>query len=168
MSHPVVEDLPHEAGGAAASGAEITASDSSRPHGEECIVPRDGAEGNPGMYPQDSAPPFIKGVVNLRGLVVPVFDVKVRFPREEAQLGSLNLHMVTDPSGRLVGAVPDEAGAVIELRGVAISALPGSAGDNASAPITGIGLVERADKPGTLILAYIRHQAPPPGLAAAH
>lgn len=168
MSHPVVEDRLHEAGGAAASSVEITAGDSSRPLGEEPIVPRDCAAGHPGMYPQDGASPFIKGVVNLRGLVVPVFDLKVRFSREEAQPESLNLHMVTDPAGRVVGPVPDEAGAVIELQGMAISALPGLPGDNASAPITGIGLVERADKPGTLILAYIRHQAAAIAAVASH
>lgn len=168
MSHPVVEDRLHEAGAEAASNIEITPCDVNCQHSEGLIVAPDCADSNPGMYAHDGAPPFIKGVVSVRGLMLPVFDLKVRFPAKEAQPGSLNLHMLTDHAGRVVGAAPDEAGAVVELQGVAISALPGSVAENISAPITGIGLVERADQPGTLILAYIRHQATATAQPAGH
>jgi CheW-like domain len=159
MSHPVVEERPHEMSGSAYSSVGVTGNDGARPPGQEPIVARDCAGQKPGMCGQEATSPFIKGVVNLRGLVVPVFDLKVRFNPPEAHAESLNLQMVTDDAGRVVGAVPNEAGAVIELQGVAIAALPGFETDHGSGPITGIGLVERADKPGTLILAYIRQRA---------
>lgn len=61
------------------------------------------------------APEFIKGVINLRGLIAPVLDLRVKFGFEHAEYGPFTVLIVLHVRDRLVAAVVDAVADVIAL-----------------------------------------------------
>ncbi len=62
-----------------------------------------------------NAPPFIKGVVNLRGTIVPIVDMRLRFNCEQAQYDTFTVVIVLNLRQRIVGIVVDSVSDVMEL-----------------------------------------------------
>lgn len=62
-----------------------------------------------------NAPPFIKGVVNLRGVIVPVVDLRLKLGCEKAEYNGFTVVIVLNVHGRVVGAVVDSVSDVLEL-----------------------------------------------------
>ncbi|HPP79778.1 MAG TPA: chemotaxis protein CheW, partial [Deltaproteobacteria bacterium] len=62
-----------------------------------------------------NVPKFIKGVLNLRGVVVPVFDLRERFGMETKEYDQFTVIMVLDVSGRTMGLVVDAVSDVVTL-----------------------------------------------------
>jgi purine-binding chemotaxis protein CheW len=62
-----------------------------------------------------NVPPFIKGVLNLRGIVVPVIDLRERFGMEAQDYNQFTVIMILDVSGRIMGLVVDAVSDVITL-----------------------------------------------------
>ena len=54
-----------------------------------------------------NAPAFIKGVVNLRGVIVPIVDLRVKLGCESVEYNSFTVVIVLTVKGRVVGAVVD-------------------------------------------------------------
>ena len=52
-------------------------------------------------------PPYIKGVINLRGKVIPVMDVRVRFKMPEREYDDRTCIVVVNANGTAVGLVVD-------------------------------------------------------------
>jgi purine-binding chemotaxis protein CheW len=75
-----------------------------------------------------SMPPVVRGVMNLRGYVVPVIDLPVKFGLAPTPLGPTTYLVVVDPawSGEIVrlGLVTPELGRVIELGDEDIKPVP--------------------------------------------
>jgi purine-binding chemotaxis protein CheW len=75
-----------------------------------------------------SMPPVVRGVMNLRGLVVPIIDLPVKFGRPETSVGPETYIVVVDPSwsGETVrlGLISPELGRVIELAENEIKPVP--------------------------------------------
>lgn len=61
-----------------------------------------------------NAPAFLKGVINLRGVIVPVVDLRVKFACE-AEITPITAVVVLSVKGRVVGAVVDSVSDVLEL-----------------------------------------------------
>ena len=61
------------------------------------------------------APAFIKGVINLRGSIVPIVDMRIRFGLGEAQYDAFTVVIVLNILGRTVGMVVDGVSDVLEL-----------------------------------------------------
>ena len=61
------------------------------------------------------APPFIKGVTNLRGTIVPIVDMRLRLGCEQAQYDSFTVVIVLNLRERVVGIVVDSVSDVLEL-----------------------------------------------------
>ncbi len=61
-----------------------------------------------------NAPSFLKGVINLRGVIVPVIDLRVKFGCE-AEITAITAVVVLSVKGRVVGAVVDSVSDVLEL-----------------------------------------------------
>ncbi|MBL0720459.1 chemotaxis protein CheW [Piscinibacter sp. Jin2] len=61
-----------------------------------------------------NAPSFLKGVINLRGVIVPVIDLRVKFGCE-AEITAITAVVVLSVKGRIVGAVVDSVSDVLEL-----------------------------------------------------
>lgn len=68
-----------------------------------------------GATPVPGAPPFVAGIVQVRGRVVPVIDLRERFhlPRVEPSLGTRIV--VAEAHGRRVGLIVDSAREVIHV-----------------------------------------------------
>ena len=55
-----------------------------------------------------NAPPFIKGVINLRGVIVPILDLRIKFQLSEAKYDEFTVVIILNIAGRVVGVVVDE------------------------------------------------------------
>ncbi|MCL4747192.1 MAG: chemotaxis protein CheW [Burkholderiaceae bacterium] len=62
-----------------------------------------------------NAPPFVKGIVNLRGVIVPIVDLRIRFGLGTAQYDAFTVVIVLNVAGRVVGVVVDSVSDVLEL-----------------------------------------------------
>jgi purine-binding chemotaxis protein CheW len=90
-----------------------------------------------------SAPSFIKGVINLRGVIVPILDLRIKFRLSEARYDEFTVAIILNVAGRVVGVVVDSVSDVLTLASDAIRATP----EFASAAfdtkyITGLGTVD--------------------------
>jgi len=62
-----------------------------------------------------NTPTFIKGVINLRGNVIPVVDMRVRFGFPEADITDLTRIIVVETEGKQVGLLVDNVYQVVRL-----------------------------------------------------
>jgi len=89
-----------------------------------------------------NAPPFIKGVVNLRGVIVPVVDLRIKLGCEKIEYNSFTVVIVLNVKGRVVGAVVDSVSDVLELAHSSIKPAPEMSSSSVdTAFITGIASV---------------------------
>jgi purine-binding chemotaxis protein CheW len=63
-----------------------------------------------------SVPSHVLGVINLRGTVVPVFDLRLRFGCAQAPVDRLTVTIVVSVFGRHVGLVVDDVNKVISVQ----------------------------------------------------
>ena len=61
------------------------------------------------------APEFIKGVVNLRGTIVPIVDMRLKFNCSKADYNSFTVVIILNLRNRVVGIVVDSVSDVMEL-----------------------------------------------------
>nr|WP_315230205.1 chemotaxis protein CheW [uncultured Albidiferax sp.] len=71
-----------------------------------------------------NAPPFIKGVVNLRGTIVPIVDMRLKFNCSEAEYNSFTVVIILNLRTRIVGIVVDSVSDVLELHPESVKAAP--------------------------------------------
>lgn len=71
-----------------------------------------------------NTPAFIKGVVNLRGVIVPIVDMRLMFNLESATYGSLAVVIVLNIGKRVVGMVVDAVNDVITLTAEPLRPVP--------------------------------------------
>lgn len=90
-----------------------------------------------------NAPEFIKGVVNLRGIIVPIVDMRIKFRLEKADYDAFTVVIILNVAGRVVGMVVDGVSDVIQLSGEQIRPAPDfSAASFDTQYITGLGTVD--------------------------
>ena len=61
------------------------------------------------------APAYLKGVVNLRGTIVPVIDLRIKFGMAEPRYDSFTVVVILRLAGRTVGVVVDGVSDVVQL-----------------------------------------------------
>ena len=92
-----------------------------------------------------NVPAEVRGVVNLRGKVIPVLDLRQKFgmPSQEATERTCIIVMQTEASGRIVtiGIIVDEVSEVIDIPGDQIEPSPALCADTANHMIEGVGKV---------------------------
>lgn len=89
-----------------------------------------------------NAPAFVKGVVNLRGVIVPIVDLRLKLGCEKADYDEFTVVIVLNVRGRVVGAVVDSVSDVIELGADVIRPAPEMNSAVDTNFITGIGDVQ--------------------------
>jgi purine-binding chemotaxis protein CheW len=62
-----------------------------------------------------NAPDFIKGVVNLRGIIVPIVDMRIKFNLGTPTYDQFTVVIILNIGGRVVGMVVDSVSDVITL-----------------------------------------------------
>ena len=71
-----------------------------------------------------NSPAFIKGVVNLRGTIVPIIDMRLKFNCSEAEYNSFTVVIILNLRNRIVGIVVDSVSDVLELAPDSIKSAP--------------------------------------------
>ena len=71
-----------------------------------------------------NAPDFIKGVVNLRGIIVPIVDMRIKFNLGEPSYDQFTVVIILNIAGRVMGMVVDSVSDVTTLTSDQIKAAP--------------------------------------------
>ena len=88
------------------------------------------------------APAFVKGVINLRGDVIPIMDLRERFNMEQQEYTSMTRVIVVEVDGRSVGMVVDSVSHVIRIETGQIEPPPPCVGKVSEEYIRGVGKVD--------------------------
>ena len=94
------------------------------------------------ITPIPNAPPHIKGVMNLRGTIVPIIDLRARFAMPETEYGRSAVIIMVKVDGKVQGLVVDAVSDVVNLGGTNVHPPPDLDGV-ASRLIT--GMVQREE-----------------------
>jgi purine-binding chemotaxis protein CheW len=87
-------------------------------------------------------PAFMNGVINLRGKVIPVVDLRLRFGMPSAEQTSETCIIVVDVRGDLMGIIVDRVSEVQEIRSEAIEDPPNVGTNVDMSFILGMGKIE--------------------------
>jgi purine-binding chemotaxis protein CheW len=101
------------------------------------------------------APPYIRGVINLRGVIVPIVDLRMKFNLSDAKFDDFTVAIILNLAGRTVGAVVDSVSDVLELEAAQIKPVPDFQTMLDADYITGLGSVGTGDEARMLILLDI-------------
>ncbi|WP_035627446.1 chemotaxis protein CheW [Herminiimonas sp. CN] len=71
-----------------------------------------------------NAPEFIKGVVNLRGIIVPIVDMRIRFNLGVPRYDQFTVVIILNIGGRIMGIVVDSVSDVTTLKPEQIKPAP--------------------------------------------
>jgi len=71
-----------------------------------------------------NVPAFVKGVTNLRGVIVPIVDMRIKFNLDSVEYGEKTVVVILNLGSRVVGVVVDGVSDVLMLQPAQISAAP--------------------------------------------
>lgn len=75
-------------------------------------------------------PHYIKGIINLRGKIIPVMDVRLRFSKPQKEYDDRTCIIVTDFAGLSIGLIVDSVSEVLKLENDNIIGMQSSIGIN--------------------------------------
>jgi purine-binding chemotaxis protein CheW len=87
------------------------------------------------------APDYLEGVINLRGKIVSVMDLRKRFGAKQAALKRQNRILVVEHAGRLAGLIVDSASEVLKIPSEDVEAPPAVFQEGGLNCVTGLGKV---------------------------
>jgi purine-binding chemotaxis protein CheW len=87
------------------------------------------------------APDYLEGVINLRGKIVSVMDLRKRFGDKQAAVRKHNRILVVEHAGRLAGLIVDSASEVLKIPADAVEPPPAVFQDGGLNCVTGLGKV---------------------------
>lgn len=103
------------------------------------------------VTPIPNAPDFIKGVINLRGLIVPIVDMRIKFGLQNIEYTPFTVVIILNINDRISGVVVDGVTDVISLQPEQIKAAPEVGSKLANEYLIGFGKLDQR----TLILLDI-------------
>lgn len=86
-----------------------------------------------------NTPKFIKGVTNLRGVIVPIIDLRIKFAQENIAYNDNTVVIVLNLAERIVGIVVDGVSDVLALTPEDIRAAPEFSVTLSTEYLTGLG-----------------------------
>ncbi len=89
-----------------------------------------------------NASEFIKGVVNLRGIIVPIIDMRIKFRLGKANYDQFTVVIILNVAGRVMGIVVDGVSDVISLEAEQMRPTPGFGSVIDTEYIMGLGTVD--------------------------
>jgi purine-binding chemotaxis protein CheW len=89
-----------------------------------------------------NTPDFIKGVVNLRGLIVPIVDLRIKFGLGKVEYDEFTVVIILNLHGRIVGIVVDGVSDVMGLQEDQLRAVPDIVTSIDTRYITGLATVD--------------------------
>ncbi|BAV33789.1 chemotaxis protein CheW [Sulfuricaulis limicola] len=94
------------------------------------------------VTPIPNSPAYVKGVLNLRGVIVPVIDLRLRFGLPEAERDIFTVIIVANVNGRLAGIVVDAVSDVINVGAAHLCEAPEYEGQENREFIKGLAQVD--------------------------
>ncbi len=88
-----------------------------------------------------NVPSFVKGVTNLRGIIVPIVDMRIKFNLETVEYNHQTVVVILNLKTRVVGVVVDGVSDVLMLQPGHISAAPQFGTAFSTEYLTGIGTI---------------------------
>ena len=88
------------------------------------------------------APEFIKGVINLRGTIVPVVDMRIKFKLGKVEYNALTVMIILNVANRVVGMVVDGVSDVVALSAAQVRPAPELGAAVGAQFLTGIGTLD--------------------------
>ena len=85
------------------------------------------------------APDYIEGVINLRGKIVSVIDLRKRFGEKQVQADRKNRVMVVEVEKKMVGLIVDSASEVLKVPPSEIEDPPNACETGEASYVTGVG-----------------------------
>lgn len=95
-----------------------------------------------GWTPLPYAPSYVRGVINLRGLVLPVVDLKAQLGCDPFEVTSKHVIIVVHAGGTTIGLLVDAVSDIIEASGADIQATPELAQEAHSEFAEGIAVMD--------------------------
>jgi purine-binding chemotaxis protein CheW len=90
-----------------------------------------------------NTPAFIKGVINLRGIIVPIVDLRIKFNLSKVEYDQFTVVIILNLSKRVVGVVVDSVSDVLTLTQDQIKAAPSLSTSLDTRYIMGLGTVDQ-------------------------
>jgi purine-binding chemotaxis protein CheW len=117
------------------------------------------------------APVYLEGVINLRGKIVSVMDLRKRFGEKQVALNKQNRILVVEHSGKLAGLIVDSASEVLKIPAADVEAAPSVFQEGGLNCVSGLGKVKgrlvvlldmnKLLAPGSLLSAQRTKQSKP-------
>jgi purine-binding chemotaxis protein CheW len=76
------------------------------------------------VTPIPNTPAFMKGVVNLRGIIVPIIDLRIKLALDNVEYNQFTVVIILSIRGRVVGVVVDSVSDVVALGAEEIKEAP--------------------------------------------
>ncbi|MDO8294578.1 MAG: chemotaxis protein CheW [Gallionella sp.] len=89
-----------------------------------------------------NSPDFIKGVINLRGIIVPIVDMRIKFKLGNITYNELTVVIILNVANRVVGIVVDGVSDVIALTAEQLKPAPEFSSSLDMQYIMGLGTVD--------------------------
>ena len=94
------------------------------------------------IAPVPGAPPYVLGIINLRGNVVTVIDTRSRFGLPAGDIDDASRIVIIESEKQVVGILVDSVAEVVELRGSEIDSAPNVGNEDSSKYIQGVATRE--------------------------
>ena len=89
-----------------------------------------------------NSPEFIKGVINLRGIIVPIVDMRIKFNLGKVEYNQFTVVIILNVANRVVGIVVDGVSDVITLTAEQLKPAPEFSAALDTQYILGLGTVD--------------------------
>jgi purine-binding chemotaxis protein CheW len=90
-----------------------------------------------------NAPAHVKGVIHLRGVIVPIIDLRIKLNLPEPQYDQFTVVVIVVVGGAQIGVVVDSVSEVLALLPDQIKAVPQMSAGAYADYVTGIGTLEQ-------------------------
>jgi purine-binding chemotaxis protein CheW len=142
MAQVAMQEMPRAVAGTVGSTGEyLTFTLGAEEYGIEILKVQE-IRGYEAVTKIANAPAFIKGVVNLRGTIVPIVDMRIKFDLGDAEYNQFTVVIILNVAGRVVGMVVDSVSDVIQLDAGQIKPAPDFSSAFDTKYITGLGTVD--------------------------
>jgi purine-binding chemotaxis protein CheW len=89
-----------------------------------------------------NAPTFIKGMINLRGIIIPVIDMRIKFDLGSPIYDQFTVVIILNLSGRIIGMVVDSVSDVMTLMPDQLTPVPHMATAFNAEHLIGLGTID--------------------------
>ncbi|MFZ5650986.1 MAG: chemotaxis protein CheW [Bacillota bacterium] len=89
------------------------------------------------------APHFIEGIINLRGKVVPVMDLGLRFGLQQSKISDSTRVIIVEAGGVTTGMIVDSVSEVLRLPSSSLEPVPAIIAESGMEALKGVALVDR-------------------------